>query len=70
MAEGSFGCSRLGSKNVKIAKDVQRLETTFVFNPANTANLATAKVGSGFDRSTSTSTRKFEICRRGSGIFL
>jgi hypothetical protein len=48
----------------------QRPETTFVSNPANTTNLATAKVGSGFVRSTSTSTRKLKICCRSSGIFL
>jgi hypothetical protein len=38
----------------------QRPETTFVFNPANTSNLATAKVGPGFVRSTSTSTRNLK----------
>jgi hypothetical protein len=48
----------------------KRPKTTFVFNSANTTNLVTAKVMSGFVRSTSTGTRKFEICRRGSGIFL
>jgi hypothetical protein len=47
----------------------KRPETTFVLNSANTTNLATAKVGFGFVRSTSTSTRKFEIRRRGSGYF-
>jgi ribonuclease HI len=36
---------------------------------ASDADLATAKVGSGFVRSTSTSTRKFEICSCSSGIF-
>jgi hypothetical protein len=46
----------------------QRLETTFVSNPANTANLDTAKVGPGFVRPTSTSTRQLEICCGGSGV--
>jgi hypothetical protein len=57
-------------RNVKLPKMCKRPETTFVSNPVNTANLATAKVGFGFVRSTYTSTRKFEICHHSSGIFL
>jgi hypothetical protein len=57
-------------KSVKMSKMCKGPETTFVSNPVNTANLATAKVGSGFVRSTSTYTRKFEICCCSSGIFL
>jgi hypothetical protein len=57
-------------KNVKIAKGGQRPETTFVFNPANTSYLATAKVGYGFVRTTPTSTRQPEICCGGSGVLL
>jgi hypothetical protein len=54
----------------KLPKMCKGPEATFVTNPVNTANLATAKVGFGFVRSTSTCTRKFEICRCSSGIFL
>jgi hypothetical protein len=58
-------------KNVKKwPKMCKRPETTFVSNPVNIANLATSKVGFGFVRSTSTSTRKFEICHCSTGIFL
>jgi hypothetical protein len=42
-------------------KMCQRSEETFVFNPANTANLAIAKMGPGFVRFTSTSTRQLEV---------
>jgi hypothetical protein len=48
----------------------QRPETTFVFNPVNTAYLTIAKVGPGFVMSTSTSTRQLEICCSGSGLLL
>jgi hypothetical protein len=47
----------------------KRPETTFVANPVNTANLAIAKMGPGFVRSTSTSTRQFKICCGGCKIF-
>jgi transposase InsO family protein len=47
----------------------QRPETTFVFNPANAVNLAIAKMGPGFVRSTPTSTRQLEVCCSGSRIF-
>jgi hypothetical protein len=47
----------------------QRPEATFVFNPANTTNLAIAKMGPGFVRPTPTSTRQLKICCGGSGIF-
>jgi hypothetical protein len=60
----------LVQKCEKLPKMCKKPETTFVFNSANTANLATAEVGSGFVRSTPTSTRKFEIRRCGSGVFL
>jgi hypothetical protein len=46
----------------------QRPEATFISNPANTANLAIAKMGFGFVRSTSTIARKLEICYGGSGV--
>jgi hypothetical protein len=47
----------------------ERPETTFVANPINTTNLAIAKMGPGFIRSTSTSTRQFKICCSGCGVF-
>jgi hypothetical protein len=47
----------------------KRPEATFVVNPTNTANLAIAKMGHGFVRSTSTSTRQFKICCGGCRIF-
>jgi transposase InsO family protein len=47
----------------------KRPETTFVVNPTDTTNLAIAKMGPGFVRSTSTSTRQFEICCGGCRIF-
>jgi hypothetical protein len=50
-------------------KMCQRPEATFVFNPANTTNLAISKVGPGFVRSTPTSTRQLEVCCSGSRIF-
>jgi hypothetical protein len=69
LAKGSFGCSRSGSKVRKLSKMCKRPETTFVANPVNTANLAIAKMGPGFVRSTSTSTRQFKICCGGCRIF-
>jgi hypothetical protein len=42
---------------VQKCENYHRPETTFAFNPTNTAHLATAKVGPRFARSTSTSTR-------------
>jgi hypothetical protein len=60
----------LVQKCEKLPKMCKRTETTFVLNLVNTTNLATAKVGSGFVRTISTSSRKFEICRRSSGLFL
>jgi hypothetical protein len=57
MAEGSFGCSRSGSKVRKLSKMCKRPETTFVANSVNTTNLAIAKMGLGFVGSTPTSTR-------------
>jgi hypothetical protein len=69
MAEGSFECSRSGSKVRKLSKMCKRPETTFVANPVNAANLAIAKMGPGFVRSTSTSTRQFKICCGGCRIF-
>jgi hypothetical protein len=48
----------------------QRLETTFVFNPANTTNMAIAKIGVGFVRAIIASVRQPEICCGGSGILL
>jgi hypothetical protein len=47
----------------------QRPETTFVFNPTNTTNMAITKMGFGFVRATTASTRQPEICCGGSGIF-
>jgi hypothetical protein len=47
----------------------KRPETTFVANPVNTANLAIAKMGPGFVRSTPTSTRQLEVCCSGSRVF-
>jgi hypothetical protein len=38
----------------KLSKMCKRPETTFVANPVNTANLAIAKMGPGFVRSTFT----------------
>jgi hypothetical protein len=45
LAEGSFGCSRSGSKVRKLSKMCKRPETIFVANPVNTTNLAIAKMG-------------------------
>jgi hypothetical protein len=50
----------------KCARDKK---TTFVFNSANPAHLAIAKVGSRFIRPTSTSARKFKIRCGSSGVF-
>src|SRR6187455_420828 len=50
-------------------KMCKRPETTFIANPINTTNLAIAKMGPGFVRSTSTSTRKFKICCGSCRIF-
>jgi hypothetical protein len=69
LAKGSLGCNISGSKVRKLSKMCKRPETTFVTNPINTANLAIAKMGPGFVRSTSTSTRKFKICCGGCRIF-
>jgi hypothetical protein len=61
--------AHIGSKPLqRWGLDLLGPETTFVFNPANTTNLATTKVGSGFVRTTSTSTRQLEICCGGSGV--
>jgi hypothetical protein len=46
----------------------QRPEATFVFNLVDTTNLAIAKVGPRFVRTTPTDTRQFEICCGGSGV--
>jgi hypothetical protein len=43
---------------VQNCENCQRPKTTFVFNPANTAHLATAKVRPKFARSTPTNTRQ------------
>jgi hypothetical protein len=45
LADGSFGCSRFGSKVLKLSKIGKRPEATFISNLVNTTNLATAKVG-------------------------
>jgi hypothetical protein len=58
-----------GSKVRKLSKICKRPETTFVTNPVNTTNLAIAKMGPGFVRSTSTSTRQFKICCGGCRMF-
>jgi hypothetical protein len=47
----------------------KRPETTFVANSVNTANLAVAKMGPGFVRSTLASTRQLEVCCSGNRIF-
>jgi hypothetical protein len=69
LAEGSFGCSRVGSKMRKLSKMCKRPETTFVANLVNTANLAIAKMRPRFVRSTPTSIRQLEVCCGGSRIF-
>jgi hypothetical protein len=46
----------------------QRPETTFVFNSANTTNMAIAKMGVGFVRATTTSARQPKIRCGGGGI--
>jgi hypothetical protein len=69
LAEGSFGCSRSGSKVQKLSKMCKRPEATFVANSTNTANLAIAKMGLRFVGSTPTSTRQLEVCCSGSRIF-
>jgi hypothetical protein len=69
IAEGSFKCNGSGSKVRKLPKMRKRPETTFVVNPTDTTNLAIAKMGPGFVRSTSTSTRQFKICCGGYRIF-
>jgi hypothetical protein len=60
---------RIWFKSAKIVKMCKRPETTFIVNPANTTNLAIAKMGPGFVRSTSTSTRQFKIYCGGCRIF-
>jgi hypothetical protein len=47
---------------------LQRSEATFVFDSANTTNLATSKMGFGFVRTATTSTRKPKIYCGGGGI--
>jgi hypothetical protein len=69
LAEGSFGCSRSGSKVRELPKMCKRPEATFVADTVNTANLAIAKMGPRFVGSTSISTRQLEVCCSGSGIF-
>jgi hypothetical protein len=69
LVEGSFGCSRSGSKVQKLSKMCKRPETTFVANPVNTTNLGIAKMGPELVRSTSTSIRQFKICCGGCRIF-
>jgi hypothetical protein len=69
LAEGSFGRSRFGSKVQKLPKMCKRSEATFVIDSADTTNLAIAKMGPGFTRSTSTSAGQLEICRGGGRIF-
>jgi hypothetical protein len=69
IGEGSFGCSRSGSKVRKLSKMCKRPETTSVANSVNTANLAIAKMGPRFVGSTPTSTRQLEVCCSGSRIF-
>jgi hypothetical protein len=69
LAEGSFGCSRSGSKVRKLSKMCKRPAATFVANSANTANLTIAKMGLRFVGSTPTSTRQLEVCCSGSRIF-
>jgi hypothetical protein len=59
----------LVQKCKKMSKICKRPETTFIVNPTNTTNLAIAKMGPGFVRSTSTSTRQFKICCGGCRIF-
>jgi transposase InsO family protein len=69
LAEGSFGCSRSGSKVRKMSKMCKGPEATFVAHSANTTNLAIAKTGVRFVRSASTVTRQLEVCCSSSGIF-
>jgi hypothetical protein len=45
LAEGSFGCSRFGSKVRKFPKMCKGSEATLVIDSANTTNLAVAKMG-------------------------
>jgi hypothetical protein len=47
----------------------KRSEATFVSHVADTTYLAITKMGLGFVRSTSTGTRKFEVCCGGNRIF-
>jgi transposase InsO family protein len=69
LAEGSFRCSRFGSKVRKLPKMRKRSEATFVIDSADTTNLAIAMMGPGFTRSTSTSAGQLEICRGGTEYF-
>jgi hypothetical protein len=56
-------------KSAKTVKMCKGPEATFVAHSANTANLAIAKMGFRFVGSTSTITRKLEVCCSSSGIF-
>jgi hypothetical protein len=47
----------------------KRPEATFIPHSIDIAHLAVAKVGPRFARPTSTSTRKFKICRGGGRVF-
>jgi hypothetical protein len=60
---------QIGSKVRKLPKMRKRSEATFVIDSTDTTNLAIAKMGSGFTRSTSTSAGQLEICRGGGRIF-
>jgi hypothetical protein len=63
LAEGSFGRSIFGSKVRKLPKMCKRSEATLIIDSANTTNLASAKMGPGSARSTSTSAGQLKICR-------
>jgi hypothetical protein len=69
LTECSFVRSRFGSKVRKLPKMCKRSEATFVIGSADTTNLAIAKMGPRFTRSTSTSAGQLEICRGGGRIF-
>jgi hypothetical protein len=69
LAEDSFRRNGFGSKMRKLPKMCKRSEATFIIDSADTTNLAIAKMGPRFTRSTSTSAGQLEICRGGGRIF-